>query len=156
MESNRRQFLQRTTALAAAPAFVPRSAWGANEKPVYALIAAGGRGRYLNREFQKLGAQCVAVCEVYEPYTELALKDSPGARPYIDYLELLDKEKSIDFVVLAGPDHHHCPMLLASLAAGKDAYAEKPLSYSLEQSAKMVKAVRESKQIVQIGDRKST
>jgi len=151
MDSNRRQFLQKASALAAAPAFVPRGAFGANEKLSYALIAAGGRGRYLNKVFQKYGTQCVAVCDVYEPNIELALKDSPGARTYIDYHELLDKEKSLDFVVLAGPDHHHCPMLLASLAAGKDAYAEKPLSYSLQESAKMVKAVRESRQIVQIG-----
>ncbi len=154
MESNRREFLVQSlgsATLAAAPAFVPRRAWGANEKPAYGLIAAGGRGRYLNRVFQTLGAQCVAICDVYEPYVELALKDSPGARTYADYHELLAKETGIDFVVLAGPDHHHCPMLLAALEAHKDIYAEKPLSRTLEESARMVKAVRESKQVVQIG-----
>ncbi len=148
MESDRRQFL---AAMTAAPLFVPKRAFGANDQPSYALIASGGRGRYLNGMFQKAGARPVAICDIYEPNLKKALEQAPDAKPYEDYRELLDKEKNIDFVVLAGPDHHHCPMLLAALAAGKDAYAEKPLSRSLEESAKMVAAVRKSKQVVQIG-----
>jgi len=155
MESDRRQFLKGsfgvTAGLAAAPMFVPSKARGANDRLSYGLIAAGGRGRYLNRVFQKLGAKCVALCDVYEPHLELALKDSPDAKTYIEYRELLEQEKGIDFVVLAGPDHHHCPMMLAALEAGKDIYSEKPLSKSIEESARMVQAVRKSKQIVQIG-----
>ena len=60
-------------------------------------------------------------------------------------------EKSLDAVLIASPDHHHYPMLMAALAAKKDAYAEKPLSKTLEESGKMIKAVRGSKQVVQIG-----
>ncbi len=154
MNSDRRGFIKGSlgaAAITAAPAFLPRTAWGANERLSYAVIATGGRGRYVNRVFQSLGAQCVAVCDVYEPNIALALKDSPQAKTYVDYRDLLQKEKGIDFVVLAGPDHHHCPMLLAALEAGKDAYAEKPLSKSIEESAQMVAAVRKSKQIVQVG-----
>ena len=150
MESDRRDFLK-VAAAGAAPLFVPRSAWGANSRPNYALIGAGGRGRYLNRIFQQDGPKCVAIAEVYEPNTQEALQGAPGAKPYVDYRELLQKEKDVDFVVLAGPDHHHCPMMLAALEAKKDVYAEKPLSKSLEESATMVAAVRKSKQVVQIG-----
>lgn len=149
MESDRRDFLK--AAAGAAPLFVPRSAWGANARPNFALIGAGGRGRYLNKIFQQDGPKCVAIAEVYEPNMEEALKGAPGARRYLDYRDLLQKEKDIDFVVLAGPDHHHCPMMLAALDAKKDIYAEKPLSKSLEESAVMVAAVRKSKQVVQIG-----
>jgi predicted dehydrogenase len=137
-------------ALTAAPLFIPRKAWGANDKMAYGLIAAGGRGRYLNKEFLKAGAECVALCDVYEPNLEKAKADSPGAKTYLDYHELL-QQQGLDFVVLAGPDHHHCPMLLASLKAGKDVYAEKPLSYKLAESRTMIDAVRESKKVVQIG-----
>jgi predicted dehydrogenase len=150
MESERRDFLK-VAAAGAAPLFVPRSAWGANNRPNYALIGAGGRGRYLNRIFQQDGPKCIAIGEVYEPNTQEALKGAPGAKPYVDYRELLLKEKDVDFVVLAGPDHHHCPMMLAALEAKKDVYAEKPLSKTLEESATMVAAVRKSKQVVQIG-----
>ena len=67
MEQDRRKFMARSLALAAAPLFIPRSAWGANDRLAYGVIGTGGRGRYLSRNFQKLGAQCVAVSDVYEP-----------------------------------------------------------------------------------------
>ena len=51
----------RRAAVRAAPA------WGANDRLAYGLIGAGGRGRYLKDNFQKLGAECVAIAEVYEP-----------------------------------------------------------------------------------------
>ncbi|MBI3682961.1 MAG: Gfo/Idh/MocA family oxidoreductase [Acidobacteria bacterium] len=145
--SDRRTFL---SSLAAAPVFVPSSAFGANERVRYGLIAAGGRGRYLNRIFTKAGAECAALCDVYEPHLEMARKDSPDAQTSVEYRELLER-KDIDCVVIASPDHWHCPMLMDSLAAGKDVYLEKPLSKSLEESAKMIHAVRKSKQVVQIG-----
>jgi len=148
MYSHRRDFLKTATL---APLFVPRSAFGANDRITYGVIATGGRGRYLNRYFQKLGAQCVALCDVYEPNLDEARKDSPtDAKTYVDYHELL-QQPGLDAVVLAGPDHHHCPMLLAALDAKKDVYAEKPLSKSLEESQKMIAAVEKSKQIVQVG-----
>jgi predicted dehydrogenase len=135
----------------AAPLFVPRSAWGANDRLAYGLIGSGGRGRYLNQKFQSLGAQCVALCDIYDVHLQAAQKDSPAeVKTYVDYHDLL-AQKDLDAVVIATPDHHHCPMLLAALDAGKDAYAEKPLSHSLEESQKMIAAVAKSKQVVQIG-----
>ncbi len=148
----RRAFLKTSAAsLAAAPMFIPRSAWGANDRPAFGAIGTGGRGRWLHGVFQKLEAQCVAVCDVYEPNLEAAKKQSPAdVKSYVDYKELL-AQAGIDFVVIATPDHHHCPNLLDSLAAGKDVYLEKPLSLNLDESARMMAAVQKSKQIVQIG-----
>jgi predicted dehydrogenase len=151
MESDRRKFLSGSIGtLAAAPLFVPRSAWGANDRLSYGLIGAGGRGRYLSTVFQKLGAQCVAISEVYEPNLEQAKQQAPGAKTYIEYRELL-QQGGMDAVVVATPDHQHAPNLLAALAAKKDVYLEKPMSHSLEESKTMIDAVRKSKQIVQIG-----
>ncbi len=147
MDPNRRNFL--ASALAA-PLFVPRSAWGANDRLAYGLIGAGGRGRYLNQNFQKLGAQCVAIAEVYEPHMEEARKGAADAKPYLDYHDLL-AQPGLDAVVVASPDHQHAPMLYAALDAKKDVYLEKPMSHSLEQSQEMIQAVRKTKQIVQIG-----
>ena len=73
MKSDRRDFMK-TAAAGAAPMFVPRSAWGANARPNYALIGAGGRGRYLNRIFQQDGPKCIAVGEVYEPNMQEAME----------------------------------------------------------------------------------
>ena len=147
MDQARRTFL--TSALAA-PLFVPRSAWGANDRLAYGLIGAGGRGRYLSQNFQKLGAECVAIAEVYEPNLQAALKDAANAKPFLDYHDLL-AQSGVDAVVVASPDHQHAPMLYAALDAKKDVYLEKPMSHSLEQSRQMIQAVRQSRQIVQIG-----
>ncbi|MBI3210302.1 MAG: Gfo/Idh/MocA family oxidoreductase [Candidatus Solibacter usitatus] len=145
MDSNRRTFL--TTAAAG---LLPQRIMGANERIRYGLIASGGRGRYLNRIFKNLGAECAAVCDVYEPHIEAALKDTPNARSYGDYRQVLDL-KDVDCVVVASPDHWHCPMMLDAVSAGKDVYSEKPLSKTLEESTRMIAAVRKSKQIVQVG-----
>jgi len=148
MEQNRRAFLQ---GMAAAPLFLPSAARGANDRPAFGIVGVGNRGRWLHQTFQKLGAQCVAVCDVYEPTLERARAESPkDARAYVDYHDLL-AQPGIDFVVIATPDHQHHPNLLAALEAGKDVYQEKPLSLNLQQSGEMVAAVRKTRQIVQIG-----
>ena len=148
MSQDRRSFLAST--LAAAPLFVPASAFGANDRIAYGLIGSGGRGRYLQGNFQKLGAECVAIAEVYEPNLNNALKTTPAAKPYVDYHDLL-AQSGIDAVVVATPDHQHAPCLYAALDAKKDVYLEKPMSHSIAQSQEMIAAVRRTKQVVQIG-----
>jgi len=144
MTHDRRQFLAGAAGLAGSTRI------SANDKLAYGLIAAGGRGRYLSRSFTALGAQCVAVCDAYEPNMELALKDTPGAKKFIEHEALLAM-KGIDFVICAGPDHWHVPHLLDSIKAGKDVYTEKPLARTLADGARAVKAVKASDRIVQVG-----
>jgi predicted dehydrogenase len=142
---------RRQALASAAPLFVPASAFGANDRPAYGLIATGNRGRGLHRSFMKLGARCLALCDVYEPYLAMAREMTPGdVKTHVDYRALLE-QKGLDFVVIASPDHQHAPMLEASLAAGKDVYLEKPLSMHIEESQRMVQMVRSRKQVVQIG-----
>ncbi|MCI0338944.1 MAG: Gfo/Idh/MocA family oxidoreductase [Acidobacteria bacterium] len=126
---------------------------GANERIQLGIIGSGGRGRSLMNEFRKFPDRCefIAVCDVYEPNINAALKLSrEGAKSTMDYRELL-ADKDIVAIVNGTPDHWHSNVLLDSVAAGKDVYTEKPFSYSIEQGAKMVKGVREKKQIVQVG-----
>ncbi len=149
MTHNRREFLWAAGA-AAAPLFVPRRAWGANDRPAYGVIGTGGRGRFVSEAFLKQGAECVAVCDVYEPHLDRARQQAPSAKAYVDYHDLLG-QAGIDFVLIATPDHQHAPNLLAALDAGKDVYLEKPMSHSIPESRKMVAAVRKTKQIVQVG-----
>src|SRR5205823_7031682 len=148
MKQDRRQFLG--GALAAAPLFIPSRAFGANDRLNFGLIGAGGRGRYLQQTFLKLGAECVAVCDVYDLNVANAAKVAPDAKKYLDYHELL-AQPGLDAVVIATPDHQHAPMLFAALDARKDVYVEKPMSHSIEESQRMIQAVRATKQIVQIG-----
>lgn len=136
-------------ALLAAPVLL-RASRSPNDTPAYVTLGAGNRGLWLHRTFAALGARCIAVSDPYAPHLANAIQATPQAQPFTDWRKALEL-KQLDFVVVATPDHHHHPMLEAALAAGRDVYLEKPLSMSLEQSDRMVKAVRASNRIVQIG-----
>jgi predicted dehydrogenase len=82
---------------------------------------------------------------------ERARKLSPaGCKTYADYHDLI-AQPGLDFVVVATPDHQHRPMLYAALKAGKDVYLEKPFSLNQAQSEEMVRTVRGTDRIVQVG-----
>lgn len=142
---------------AAAPFLLPSAAKGANERPVIALIGSGGRGRRVTAAFIELGSPCAAVCDVYKPNLAKGLEVAgANAKGYGDYREVLDRD-DIDAVLIATPDHHHVPMMLDAVAAGKDVYCEKPMSHSISEGNRAVRGVRATDRIVQIGmQRRST
>jgi predicted dehydrogenase len=157
----RRTFLKGSAASAGALAFgVPAvGAQGANERLNIGLIGCGNRGRTIMSEAVKNGCKLVAAADCAE-FRFAALKpvlDKLGhsGRPglYSDYRMLLD-HKDLDAVIIATPDHHHKEQLLAAMAAGKHAYCEKPLSHTIEEGKEMVKAVRDAKRIVQVGNQR--
>ena len=148
----RRTFLKTSAGLAlAAPQVIPASAFGAGDRLVMGLIGAGGRGRGVARTFRSQGAVFAAVCDVNEQNLERGVKDAgAAARGYEEWRDVIER-KDIDAVLIGTPDHHHCPMLVASVQAGKDVYCEKPMSHSIEQGAATVTALRATDRIVQIG-----
>ena len=153
---NRRNFIAGAGAVTGASMLTARSyarIIGANDRIQLGIIGSGGRGRSVMGSFNKFSDQCefIHVCDVYEPNVQAALKLSrAGAKSSVDYKELL-ANKDVVAVLNATPDHWHASVLLDAVAAGKDVYTEKPFSYSIEQGARMVKGVRATKQIVQVG-----
>jgi predicted dehydrogenase len=126
---------------------------GANERIRLGIIGSGSRGRSLMGSFNELADECefIAVCDVYEPRQNQALKLArEGTKATFDYRQILDN-REVDAIVSATPDHWHSQILMDAVQAGKDVYTEKPFSHSIEQGAKMVRAVRATKQIVQVG-----
>src|SRR6266849_9025340 len=106
---NRRTFTKTATALGAFAA-LPASARSAdsNERIRLGFIGVGNRGDQLLDAFLvHKDAEIVALCDVYEPYLEAALK-KVGGKPALfhDFRRLLD-QKDIDAVVIATPDHWH-------------------------------------------------
>lgn len=151
---NRRRFIGATgaaTALATLPNLFPPSVLGANERVLMGIIGPGGRGRGVMQECKGFGAQFIAVCDAYKPNVERGLElAEPNAKSFGDFRKLLEM-KEIDAVVIATPEHQHAVNLIATVQAGKDSYCEKPMSHSIEEGAEMVKAVRNTDRIVQIG-----
>jgi predicted dehydrogenase len=63
----------------------------------------------------------------------------PKAKRYIDYREMLAREKGIDAVVIATPDHTHALMALAAMDLGKHVYVQKPLAWSVEECRRLAR-----------------
>jgi predicted dehydrogenase len=57
----------------------------------------------------------------------------------------------VDLVINATPDHWHTPINLAAAKAGKDIYAEKPLTLTIEEGRRVVAAVRKHRVVLQTG-----
>jgi predicted dehydrogenase len=152
---SRRRFLKHgvSTTLGLA-AFSYQRVLGANERVVMGIIGSGGRGRGLMQLFLKAKTcpvEFAGVCDVYEANLAQGMQIAGSrAKDYEDYRQLL-AQRDIQAVIIATPDHWHHRQLLDALAAGKDVYLEKPMSWSIEQGLEMVSATRRSKQIVQVG-----
>ena len=157
MESNgmnRRKFLGRSAAVGLGalshPSFSGK-VFGANDRIVMGIIGAGGMGRGHMENFKDQGVEWGAVSDAYGVNQDLGLEIAgPQARGYDDHRKLLER-KDLDAVLIATPDHWHHDHLVDALHAGKDAYCEKPLSWSIAQGADMVKEVRKTDRIVQVG-----
>jgi len=152
----RRDFLKETVVAGATAAVLgglaPARVLGANDKIRVGAIGTGGRCQSLMKIFlDNPSVDLVAVCDVYGPRRDKALKIAgPDAKSYLDYHELLDR-KDVDAVIIGSPDHWHKQMLIDAVHAGKDAYLEKPIMHSIEEGVEMVRAVEETKRIVQTG-----
>ncbi len=153
--NSRRDFISQTS-LAGVGAMLTASQWqrvlGANERIRLGVIGTGNRGQYVMSLFQKQSeVDVVALCDVYDRHLNQALEKTGGqAKTYDDYRKLLES-KDVDAVLIATPDHWHAEMAIDACRAGKDIYIEKPLTYTIEEGYKILKAVRESKCVFQVG-----
>jgi myo-inositol 2-dehydrogenase / D-chiro-inositol 1-dehydrogenase len=120
-----------------------------NDKPNIGLIGCGGMGRGDAKNAARFG-KVVAVCDVDEKHAGEASKEHGDAKIYDDFRKLLEN-KDIHAVINATPDHWHTLVNLAALKAGKDVYSEKPLTLTIDEGKRLVKAVQESGRILQTG-----
>lgn len=159
----RRDFLKRTamTTMAAGVSWNSRPLLGqsaasqavsANDKVVLGFIGTGRMGQSNLKTFLKHPeVEVSAVCDVYGPNLDAALKLTDNkAKALKDFRQLLDM-KEIDAVVVSSPDHWHPLQTIMACQAGKDVYVEKPISVHLEEGRRMVQAARKYQRVVQVG-----
>ena len=125
---------------------------GANDRIRLGIIGAGGRGSYLMGVANKVGGiEWVAVSDAWDVRRQQAAKiaATPAAQD-ADYRNLLDRN-NIDAVIVATWDHLHAQITVDACRAGKDVFVEKPMTSLPMQGHEVVRAVRETKRIVQVG-----
>jgi predicted dehydrogenase len=148
MKLSRRTFMQAGAALAAArPARTSPS-----DRITVGMIGCGARAHELMQAvMQNPGTEITGVVDAYKGRVERALDRVKGrAKAYPHYTDLL-ADRSIDAVVVATPDHWHRKIILDAVAAGKDVYSEKPLTYRSSEGLEIAQAVRNNKRILQVG-----
>ena len=146
----RRSFLKNSAVALAAAAPLAKAA--PSDRVNMGFIGIGIRGNHLLRTFTQFpDVNPVAVCDLYDGYLETAREiTNPKIATTRDYRAILDR-KDIDAVTIATPDHWHTRILLEAVAAGKDVYCEKPMTWSVDEGNRIVAAMKKSDRILQIG-----
>ena len=76
----------------------------------------------------------------------------PKLAKYRDYREMLEKQKDIDGIVVATPDHMHAPIATMAMDLGKHVYVQKPLCWSVEEARVLARKAKEKKVVTQMGN----
>jgi predicted dehydrogenase len=178
---SRRAFIRRGAAAVAGFTIVPRHVLGGpnfvppSEKVNIAVIGCGGQGRTNVRNLFGLDdAQIIAVADPVDSqnldafyFTGLAgrlplkaeiekhySEKTPNYKvaDYQDFRELLEKEKAVDAVLCATPDHLHACVSIAAMRLDKHVYCEKPLTHNIWEARQVARVAKESGVATQMGN----
>lgn len=171
---SRRDFVAGATQAAFGAMIVPRHVLGRgfqapSDTLNVAICGAGGMG--MSNAEQLLSQNIVALCDVDFGYVDRSLqgrvkpgngKPGPNAEKlgeayakatrYADFREMLAKQKNLDAVLIATPDHLHAVIAKAAMEAGKHVYVQKPLTYSVHEARVLSETARRTKVVTQMGN----
>ena len=161
---SRRQFVG-TVATAAGVTIVPRHVLGAGFQAPSDTVNVGvvgyahgmGTNNLLN---MAKSDNIVALCDCDESDAAkearkrrgTTLDKFPKAVEYKDYRVMLEKQKDIDAVLVATPDHTHAVIAMAAMQLGKHVYVQKPLTRTVTEARELTEAARKYKVVTQMGN----
>ncbi|MGE0555284.1 MAG: Gfo/Idh/MocA family protein [Gemmatimonadales bacterium] len=171
--TSRRQFLTQSAAVAGF-SIVPRHVLGRGFRAPsdtlnLAVVGAGGMG--MSNAEALLSENLVALCDVDFGYVERSLasrlkgqqgRPNPNAAKleaafakaarYGDFRELLERQRDLEAVVVATPDHTHAVIAKAAMEAGKHVYVQKPLTYSVHEARVLAATAKRTGVATQMGN----
>jgi predicted dehydrogenase len=179
-ESSRRRFIATASAVAAAT-IVPRHVLGGpgfvapSDKVNVAVVGVGVRGLDNVRAlFQEKDCQVIAIADPAEEWdlseyyeggkagrgpvraeiekTYAVKTPHHGCATYEDFRLMLEREKAIDAVLIATPDHLHAYVSIFAMKAGKHVYCEKPLTHNVWEARAVARVAAEAGVATQMGN----
>jgi len=161
MKISRRGFLGSAAAVAAFT-IIPRHVLGGqgrtppSDKLNIASIGAGGMAASNINACAACDNNIVALCDVDSDRAASTFEKFPNAKRYTDYREMLSKQKDIEAVIIATPDHIHAPAAMMAMKLGKHVYVQKPLTHTVYEARKLAETARETGVATQMGNQGHT
>jgi predicted dehydrogenase len=161
---NRREFLSTAGAALAGVSTGLAQSFDKEKVRRVGLIGSGWYGKAdILRLIQVAPVEIVSLCDVdkrmlAEAADIVASRQRSHKKPraYSDYREML-KQKDLDIVEVATPDHWHALAMIAAVESGADVYVQKPISVDVREGQAMLAAARKHNRVVQVGtQRRST
>ncbi len=179
---SRRKFLGTAAGTAISITILPRYVLGnsgftaPSEKLNIAIIGAGNQGINNMRGLLEFSdAQIIAVCDVAAHAEFIRRHSSIGREPalrtvenaysskeqtknypkcsgFSDFREMFEKQKNIDAVLIATPDHTHAIATMCAIKNKKHVYCEKPLTHDIYEARKITEAARDAGIVTQMGN----
>jgi predicted dehydrogenase len=167
MSHSRRDFIKKASVVTlGAAAFSAKSyanIIGANDRVRVGVVGFSDRFRQslfpaFQNHYQELNFDIVAVSDLWKKRREEGqafLKEKFGhdVQACVNNDELY-KIKDLDAVIISTADFQHALHTIEAVKAGCDTYTEKPFAETMEDARAALKAVKESKKIVQIGSQR--
>jgi predicted dehydrogenase len=136
---------------------------GANDRVRVGVIGFSGRFRgslskAFNANSKDMNMEFVAVSDIWnqsraEGVAYLSEMQGTKVEGYRNNEELYEKSET-DAVIISTADFQHAYHATEAVLSGRDAYVEKPLAESMADNLMVLKAVNETKKIVQIGSQR--
>lgn len=151
---SRRKFLA-TTGAAGLFQIVPRHVLGGtgiqapSDTLNIAIVGLGVMGKVNLKACS--GENIVALCDVDHDFAAESFAAFPKAAVYKDYRLMLERQKDIDAVLIATPDHTHAVISKATMQAGKHIFTQKPLTHDVYEARQLANIARETGVVSQMG-----
>jgi len=164
---NRKQFIKTSTAITAFN-LLPSGVWSnpPNSRLNIATIGYGSQGKSNTRTISSHPkVEIVALCdpdlrELKKGKKKKKKKGNlqpqnpsfPDAARYQDYRKMFaEMGDQIDAVIIATPDHAHCPATMAAMKLGKHVYTQKPLTHEIAESRRLIDMAAQTGLVTQMG-----
>ena len=159
-KKSRRSFIKKSSVFGAGFFIIPRRVLGGvgytapSDQLLIAAIGAGGKGSDIRNSWAS-NERVIALCDVHPDGKHGVVKSRkkyPAANFYMNFNELLDKEKDLDAVTISTPDHTHGVIANRVMNRGLNTYIQKPLTHNIEEARQLTITAANNKVVTQMGN----